>query len=142
MKRISSYKLVLVYTFFLVISFSVYAQHPERRGIGTLPLPDVRAFNLEPGLYKPLQLDARRSLFITDVAIVSEFTFADVMEALAEGSPDGSMTKEALFNQWWDTANQGPGLGLGPNCDSETDTAGNATLNGFPLNALALKVHR
>lgn len=106
--------------------------HPERRGIGAVSLPTVKAAaGLKPMAVLAQPIDPRRSLFVTDQRIVSEFRFEEVMATLAAQSPDKQLTKEALFRQWWDTANPSPGLGLGPNCDAQKDAAGAATLNGF-----------
>lgn len=57
------------------------------------------------------------SLLITDVDTVSTIKFSDVMGQLAQQSGDPLFDKEMLFHQWWDTANQKPGLLLGPHCD-------------------------
>lgn len=78
-------------------------------------------------------VDPRRSLMVTDQAILSSFTFAEFMDRLASGSPT-ALTKEALFKQWWDTNNKGPGLGQGPHCDDTIDpNTGKALLNGFVI---------
>ncbi|HEX5749737.1 MAG TPA: hypothetical protein VFZ09_26130 [Archangium sp.] len=96
--------------------------HPERRGIGALPLagptgPSALAVAVDP----------RRSLVVTDQVILGRFPFLDVMNQLiaTSGVPK---TPLDLFRQWWDTARLGPGLGMGPNCNSP----GVANMNGFP----------
>jgi hypothetical protein len=96
--------------------------NPERRGIGAMPLPPP-----PPTTAMAITVDPRRSLVVTDQAIVSKFTFQGVMSQLVATS--GVPTTElSLFRQWWDTARPGPGLGLGPNCNSP----GVANMNGFP----------
>ena len=113
--------LPLVFTF--LFSSVAHSQNPERRGLGTVPLPTIRTLAVKPLDAIPTPIDARRSLFVTDTTIVSSFTFADVMNALAQDSPDKKVTKESLFTQWWDTANDRTnGLGVGPNCAKDAHT--------------------
>jgi hypothetical protein len=96
--------------------------HPERRGIGALPL------NPHEGPTAQLvTVDPRRSLVVTDQVILANFQFFDVMNQLVTTSGVPT-TPLSLFQQWWDTARVGPGLGLGPNCNSP----GVANMNGFP----------
>lgn len=79
-------------------------------------------------------LDARRSLFITDTAVLegADFSLQRTLAQLASQSGNPNITALSLFRQLWDTQNPGPGLGQGPHCDDEL-TAGGASLNGFPL---------
>jgi hypothetical protein len=88
------------------------AVHPERGGVllesGELnakrvPLPAAK-------LVPPI--DVRRSIFVTDKKIVEELSFADVMQQLVDQSGDPTLTKEKLFQQWWDSQNQRPGIVL------------------------------
>ncbi|WP_224241076.1 hypothetical protein [Hyalangium gracile] len=96
--------------------------HPERRGIGALPLPARQG---PSAMLVPV--DPRRSLVVTDQIILARFPFKDVMDklVLTSGVPTTSLD---VFHQWWDTARVAPGLGLGPNCNSP----GVANMNGFP----------
>ncbi|MDY7230194.1 hypothetical protein [Hyalangium rubrum] len=96
--------------------------HPERRGIGALPLEK----HTGPSAMTVI-VDPRRSLVVTDQAILTKFPFQAVMNQLVStsGTPTTAL---GLFNQWWDTARVAPGLGLGPNCNSP----GVANMNGFP----------
>jgi hypothetical protein len=58
------------------------------------------------------------------------------MDKLVSQSGDKFLTKQILFHQWWDSAGQGPGLGLGPHCDDDTPpspTAGIATFTATSL---------
>lgn len=110
---------------------SEHARHPnpERRGIGTRSNEEVRMFS---GKHKPIKITIlpRKSLIVTDVEILKDFTFDELMERLVEDSGSPTLTKEKLFQQWWDTANRKDrfNLGLGgPNCDSP-----GKDLNGFP----------
>jgi hypothetical protein len=59
-------------------------------------------------------IDPRRSLVVTEVAILERFT------------------PLLLFQQWWDTQNPDPGLDLGPHCGDTVDADGNPILNDFP----------
>ncbi|HEY6557888.1 MAG TPA: hypothetical protein VI072_11475 [Polyangiaceae bacterium] len=79
-----------------------------------------------------IPIDARRSLAITDEQILARFSFRRVLDQLVSQSGVPGLTALSLFQQWWDTQNPGPGLGLGPHCDDTTDANGLPTLNGFP----------
>ena len=138
----------------LSIAFSVFvsssviaSENPERKGIGTLPLGTINSLSngLLGGLFAGLQdllfgtsavetqgLDTRRSLIVTDEAILAHFPFSKVMTRLANQSSDPFDTKLKLFNQWWDTANRSPGIGNGAHCDDQRDNRGRSTLNEFP----------
>jgi hypothetical protein len=128
------------------------AKHAERDGIGLLSLPDIaslagKVLNGTPkplaagdantssllGIHlrkpPPVTIDPRRSLLITESAIVSSFPILDVLNRLAAGSPN-SMTARQLFDQWMDLHNRAPGIGQGGHCNDEL-TNGAATLNGF-----------
>ncbi len=97
--------------------------HPERRGIGMLPLnesPHQLSIAVEP----------RRSLAVTDQVILSQFSFHRVMNQLVTQAGVQGLTPLRLYRQWWDTANLAPGLGLGPHCN-DTLTNGIPTLNGY-----------
>lgn len=94
--------------------------NPERRGIGTRTTEEVRNYS---GKHKPIQIDIdeRKSLFVTDVEMLKQFTFDELMERLVQDSGSRTLTKEKLFQQWWDTANRENDFNLrlgGPNCDS------------------------
>lgn len=112
---------------------SAEALHPERRGIGLLPLPAVRALSEAPTDAAVPTILPRMSLFVTDESILARFTLAEVMEKLASASTvPGAVTKESLFRQWWDTAAKAPGVGPGPHCDDIMGADGKPALNGFP----------
>jgi hypothetical protein len=92
------------------------APHSERGGIGTV------AQELSTGV----TVDPRRSLAITDTAILSKFSLAQVMHWLLQS---GYYDENLLFKQLWETQNPAPGLSFlfgNPHC---TDNDG--TLNGF-----------
>jgi hypothetical protein len=77
-----------------------------------------------------IAVDPRRSLAVTDQVILSQFSFQRVMNQLVTQAGVQGLTPLRLYRQWWDTANQAPGLGLGPHCN-DTLTNGTPTLNGF-----------
>ena len=81
---------------------------------------------------QPQTIDPRRSLVVTEQVILARFSFERVMNQLVAQSGVAGLTALALFHQWWDTQNPGPGLGLGPHCDDEVDDLDNPILNGFP----------
>lgn len=77
-----------------------------------------------------LTIDVRKSLAITDRAILAPFSLQRVMDQIVSTS-GVSITGEELFRQWWDTQNKAPGLGLGPHCDDQVTSHG-PSFNGYP----------
>jgi hypothetical protein len=81
----------------------------------------------------PLNLDPRRSLVVTEQPILARFPLERVLDQIIATSGVSGLTAKALFQQWWDTQNPGPGLDpAAPHCDDSTDADGNPTLNGYP----------
>jgi len=80
----------------------------------------------------PPSIDPRRSLAVTEQVILARFPLRRVLDQLVAQSDVPGLTSLALFQQWWDTQNPGPGLGLGPHCDDQLDASSNPSLNGFP----------
>ena len=83
-------------------------------------------------------IDPVRSLFVTDRAVLDSdtgrlFSLERVFNQLVAQSRVPMLTSQGLWNQWWDTLNLSPGLGLGPHCDSYLTPEGDPGLNGFPL---------
>lgn len=76
-------------------------------------------------------IDARRSLAVTDQVILARFPLQRVLDQLVAQSGVSGLTSKRLFQQWWDTQNPKPGLGLGAHCDDQSDASG-PTLNAFP----------
>ncbi|WP_223631978.1 hypothetical protein [Corallococcus sp. EGB] len=79
-----------------------------------------------------MTLDPRRSLAVTEQAIVSTFTLKQVMDQLVAQSGVPGLTGLQLFRQLWDTQNPKPGLGLGGHCNDQVDGGGNPIFNGHP----------
>lgn len=94
----------------------------EQGGVGTSEQA------LVPG---PLTIDPRRSLAVTEAAIVSAFLLRDVMNQLAAQSGAPGLTGTLMFKQLWDTQNPKPGLTAGPHCD-DVLVEGQPSANGFP----------
>jgi hypothetical protein len=109
--------------------------HPER---GVVKLNKLLAFGTS---FANLPLNRYLSIFVSDVETVSQIKFSDVMDQLVSQSGDTQLTKKILFHQWWDSAGQSPGLGLGPHCNDESEPmpasgipnfTALSTLNAFP----------
>jgi hypothetical protein len=98
-------------------------------------LVSARPFNPGPICARPVpDIDPRRSLFITEVEVVQHaISLEDVLGQLARDSRIVGLTARDLWDQWWDTQNTSPGLGLGVHCDTFTDSQGNPAINGFPI---------
>lgn len=79
------------------------------------------------------QLDARRSLVVTDLVLLEGFTFQRVLDQLIARSGVPNLTSAQLFRQWFDTQNPKPGLAdpAGPHCD-DFMTDGSPSFNGLP----------
>jgi hypothetical protein len=113
-------------------------RHPAERG--EVPLEALRklgAGSSQPGL----ALNRYLSIFVSDVDTTKAIKFSEVMDQLVQQSGDKQLTKELLYSQWWDSAGQRPGLGLGPHCDDDTpptpasaiaNQTATSNLNNFP----------
>jgi hypothetical protein len=82
-------------------------------------------------------IDARRSLVVTETPILARFSLERVLDQIVRTSGVSGQSATALFQQWWDTQNPGPGLGQGPHCDDAVDDRGRTTLNGYPYTCRA-----
>src|SRR5687767_10078049 len=72
--------------------------HPERRGIGLLPVESAPSKpGLAPEPAPEASLDARRSLAVTDEVILARFSFEEVMNRLAEQSGIPGLTGLRLY---------------------------------------------
>jgi hypothetical protein len=83
-------------------------------------------------------IDPVRSLFVTDRAVLDSdtgrlFSLERVFDQLVSQSRVPMLTSQGLWDQWWDTLNRSPGLGLGPHCDSHLTPDGGPGINGFPI---------
>src|SRR5687767_8894549 len=83
------------------------AGRSDRGGLGTLALPLSG---------NPVTLDERRSLAVTDTAILSAFSLSEVMNQLAAQSGVPGLTGTRLFAQLWDTQLRKPGVTDGEHC--------------------------
>jgi hypothetical protein len=77
-------------------------------------------------------IDPRRSLAVTDQAILTRFSLQRVLGQLVSQSGVSGLTSLGLFQQWWDVQNPKPGLGRGAHCDDQVDATLGPVLNGFP----------
>jgi len=80
-----------------------------------------------------VSLDARRSMVVTDVALLEGFTFQRFLDQIIARSGVHGLTSSQLYRQWFDTQNPKPGLAdpAGPHCDDFL-TNGTFSFNGFP----------
>jgi hypothetical protein len=134
--RVSSvFLLVFAATSVFSAEERVVRNHAERRGISLLSHEDVFKLTTQPPAPRPVKLDARKSIFITDLDILKHFSFAEVMDTLAHDGGAPIVSKEALFQQWWNTANQSGGAlpATGPTCEFSGLPA---TQNGFKYTCL------
>jgi len=67
----------------------------------------------------PPPIDIRRSLIITDPAILDGFDFQRVVQTLIDRSGATATTPLSLYQQWFDTQNPKPGMVAAdaPHCD-------------------------
>jgi hypothetical protein len=80
-------------------------------------------------------VDARRSLAVTDQPILVNFGLQRVLQQIIATSGVPGLTPTALFQQWWDTQNPSPGLRNSPaepHCDDVKDAGGYPLVNGYP----------
>lgn len=79
-----------------------------------------------------VHVDPRRSLVVTEQAILARFPLQRVLDQLVAQSGVAGLDARGLFHQWWDTQNPGPGLGAGPHCNDVVADVLGPVLNGFP----------
>jgi hypothetical protein len=98
---------------------------------GSLLLLSARHRAIAPP--KDTAIDIRRSLVITDRAILDGFDLQRVLQALTDRSGATATTPLSLYRQWFDTQNPKPGLAVAdaPHCDDFL-TNGKPSFNGFP----------
>ncbi|MEX1363662.1 MAG: hypothetical protein AB1Z98_11070 [Nannocystaceae bacterium] len=76
-------------------------------------------------------VDPRRSLFETHQDALVHFTMTSALHAVATNA--GLVSQPAkTHNQFVDTYDVAPGLGLGPHCDDDVAFDGSDGLNGYP----------
>lgn len=106
--------------------------HSERHGIGVQS--SARQAMAQAAL---VTVDVRRSLVVTEQAILQNFTLKEVMDQLVAQSGVPGLTSIQLFRQLWDTQNPGPGLGLGGHCNDQVDANGRPVFNTYPYHCRA-----
>lgn len=81
-----------------------------------------------------VELDARRSLVITEQPMLKKFSFKRVMKQLVRQSDVRGLKAKELFQQWWDTQNPEAEARFsgGVHCDDQVDAELGPVLNGFP----------
>jgi hypothetical protein len=99
--------------------------------VGEADRVDEATNSLEQAV-KVTTIDVRRSLAVTDQTILSRFSLQRVLTQLATQSGVPGLTATALFKQWWDTQNPGPGSYPGAHCDDTVTPPFGSTLNGYP----------
>jgi hypothetical protein len=102
----------------LPVTAARYSMSPERRGIATVP-------DLAARIKDPPQIDERRSLVVTDKAILDHFSFTEVMSILARGASDPGLSPLQLFQHWWSsqTSQLCPALRFGFTFDCRREAA-------------------
>lgn len=93
--------------------------HSERGGVGVL----------EQELGAGVSLNARRSLAVTETAILSQFTLQAVLEQLARQNGTTGYSSAQLFRQLWETQNRFSRMET-----MDLDPAPHCSDNGFSLN--------
>jgi hypothetical protein len=78
-----------------------------------------RSVEIHPQAVKS-DLDVRRSLVVTEQAVLARFPFQRVLDQLVAQSGVPGLTSLALFQQWWNTQNPAP------------DGVCSGSLNGYP----------
>ena len=101
---------------------------PAHPGDLTTPAP-------EPALAcgDDFEVDPRRSLVVTDRALMTGFTFERVLQQIVDTSAEPGLTKEDLYGRWWDFLNQSPGFfPEARHCD-DFEIDGQPSLGAFPI---------
>ena len=104
---------------------AVVSPHSERGGIGL--------GTTSQGLVSPSQtINARRSLAVTELGILSQFPLPAVMDQLAAQNGNPALTGAQLFRQLWETQNPAASGGTADLQPSAHCADNGTTLNGFP----------
>ena len=78
-------------------------------------------------------IDPRRSLAITEQALLTGFTFERVMQQIVDTSGEPGLTREDLYGRWWDFLNPAPGFfPEARHCDDSL-IEGKPSLGAFPI---------
>ena len=79
-------------------------------------------------------IDPRRSLAVTDEALLAGFTFERVMDQIVSTANEPGLTREALYGRWWDSQNTASGAAFPEafHCD-DSIIDGKESLGAFPI---------
>ena len=103
--------------------------HAGPAGPGALAQPEPAAL----ACGDTFDVDPRRSLAITDQALLTGFDFGRVMQQIVDTSGEPGLTRELLYGRWWDYLNTSPGVfPEARHCDDDP-IKGKASLGAFPL---------
>ncbi len=100
-------------------------------GMGCSATNDAEGVEAQREAVKTLTIDVRRSLVVTEQALLARFSFQRVMTQLVSQSGVPGLSATQLFQQWWDTQNPAPGAYAGPHCN-DFYTDGVSSINGYP----------
>lgn len=80
-----------------------------------------------------IDVDIRRSLAVTELEILTPFTFTRVMQQIVSTSQEPGITPTLLYQRWWDYFNEAPGFRPEAfHCDDRL-VEGQPALGAFPL---------
>ena len=100
-----------------------------------IPGPDDLTLEEPPDLAcgDPVTIDPRRSLAITDQALLTPFDFGRVMQQIVDTSGEPGLTRLALYGRWWDYLNMSPGaFPEARHCDDDP-IKNKPSLGAFPV---------
>lgn len=101
------------------------ALHSERNGIGL--------GTTSQAVVSPSQVvDTRKSIVVTDTAVLSQFPLVGVLDHLAAQNGNPAFTGTELFRQLWETQNAAASPATADLQPSAHCTDAGSTLNGFP----------
>jgi hypothetical protein len=87
------------------------------QAVPSAPSSSLSQGHIFPDGPPPPAIDARRSLAVTDQAILARFSLIEVLNRFAQQSR-ADLVGWQVFRQWWDSARPAPGVSPnGPHCD-------------------------
>lgn len=79
-------------------------------------------------------IDSSRSLLVTDATALAPFSLKNVLDQLRASASANNQSSLQLYQQWWDHNNDAAHAQTsGPHCDDQKNAAGQATINGYPI---------